>query len=442
MKKIIKFLFISLFFAGYFSVADKVLAQDMQVVQKLIYSQTGDVQIANPENSQIFYDELKGKARDYFINSGSDFELYLNIMVPEVANIEGRYSVTIFSVTGDTTTQIAELDSDTYNWQEYFNSFSRDWYWKGPEFDKQLMAGKYKIEVYSDDNQGKYVLDVGKKESLNYLSVLNVYWQIPLLKATFLKTSVLQFFLTPFGIAGIGILGAIIIIITLINYLVALIREIIKHNQAKTLLLTSDGMRMKEDIIKLLQKPAYDVTVAFVSTAAKPQDNLEYLRKDWMIMRDELGFNVEEIDIEGKSEKEVMTLLEAKDIIYMEGGNTFYLLKAMRDCNFEKIIRKLMKSGKVYIGASAGSIVAGRTIQTAEWLGDKNIVRLKKMKGLGLIPFDIFVHYQPQYAEIIKQKIKNPKKRAKKLKILTDGQALLVQGKEIDLIGDGEEVIV
>ena len=63
-----------------------------------------------------------------------------------------------------------------------------------------------------------------------------------------------------------------------------------------------------------------------------------------------MGFNVEEIDIEGKTEAEVMKLLELKDIIFVEGGNTFYLLKAMRECNFEKVIRKLLKEGKVYIG--------------------------------------------------------------------------------------------
>ena len=64
------------------------------------------------------------------------------------------------------------------------------------------------------------------------------------------------------------------------------------------------------------------------------------------------------------------------------------------------------------------------------------------MKGLNLVPFDIFVHYQPEHAEIIKQQIKNPKKRARQLRILTDEQAILVQGKEIDLIGQGEAVVV
>jgi peptidase E len=442
MRKIIQYSVIFLFLAGYFLCPGNVSAHQPRV----IYLQSGPVQIKNPEISQAFYDELKGKPRDYFIDSAKDFELYINILVPDPANKDGRYSVDIFDITSSSHTagqKIYSIDGLSFDWQEFYEPFGRDYYLKGPEFSKQVRAGKYKIEVYSKDNQGKYVLSVGQKESFDVQSILNIYWQLPLLKVTFFKTSVLQFFLTPFGIAGIGALGAILIFLALINYLVGLIRQIIKHNQAKTLLLTSNGMQMKDEIMKLLQKPAYDITVAFITTAAKPQENLDYVKKDWDIMKDEMGFNVEEVDIEGKKENEVMKLLELKDIIFVEGGNAFYLLKAMRGCNFEKVIRKLLKWGKVYIGSSAGSMVAGRTIKTAGWKNaDKNIVGLKNLKGLNLVPFDIFVHYQSEHAELIKQKIKSPRKRRKKLKILTDDQAILVQGREVALIGKGEAVIV
>jgi len=155
-----------------------------------------------------------------------------------------------------------------------------------------------------------------------------------------------------------------------------------------------------------------------------------------------MGFNVEEVDIDGKKEHEVMKLLEIKDIIFVEGGNTFYLLNAMRKCNFEKVIRRILKNGKVYIGASAGSIVAGRTIKTASWRGDKDIVKLKNLKGLNLVPFDVFVHYKPGDEEIIKKKMPWKWQRKRELKILTDQQAILVQGREVDLIGKGEAIVV
>jgi len=429
---------------------------------RLIFSKQGDIQVVDPEISQAFYDELKGNPRNYFISSDKDFELYLNLLVPVAENRNGKYSAKVFLVEDDKSTQLEELDGNSVEWKEYYEEFGRDYYMKGPELDKIMRAGKYRIEVFSFNpavsdiqavsltpdlitqkgNQGKYVLAVGKKEVFDAMSILNVYWQLPLLKISFFKTDPLQFFLTPFGIAAVGAIGALLIILAIFYYLIGIIRQFIKHNQAKTLLLTSAGMQMKGEIIKLLQKPAYDITVAFISTAAKPQQDLEYLRKDWNIMRDEMGFNLVEIDIEGKTEKEVYDLIKAKDIIYVEGGNTFYLLNAMRRCNFEKIIRKLLKEGKVYIGSSAGSIVVGRTIKSAEWYGDEKPANFKNLKGLNLVPFDIFCHYNTDYSEIIKQKIKNPKKRAKDLKIITDDQAILVQGKEVSLIGKGDAVVV
>jgi dipeptidase E len=425
MKKI--YLIVNLFLLSFLFNVTVASAQVVQGSQNIIFSKAGDIQITNPESTQIFYDELKGKPRDYFVNSAKNFDLYINIQVPEEANANGRYSAKIFSLNDSGWQQISQIDGSLFDWQESYNRFDRDWLLRGPELDMRLLAGKYKIEVYSTDNTGKYVLDIGKNNPFNFLVIVNYFWQLPLLKNSFFKTSILQFFLTPLVIWGIGIIGLLLIILFFINYLSAFIKEKIKHDQAKTLLLTSGGMpQMKDEIVKLLQKPAYDITVAFITTAAKQEENLDYLKKDWVIMKEELRFNVEEFDIEGKTELEVMKFLELKDIIFVEGGNTFYLLNAMRKCNFEKVIKNLLKSGKVYIGVSAGSIVAGRTIQPSIWRGEirnknKNTVGLSNFRGLNLVPFDILVHYNrnPEIADLIIKKIPDPRKRAKNLRIST-----------------------
>ena len=413
---------------------------------RIIFSQTGDIQINNPEISQAFYDELKGSPRDYYINSDKDFALYLNLLVPTPANSTGKYSADVFlQKDGQADEKILTLDGSTFEWKDFYESFGRDYYLKGPEITQQVVAGRYKVEIYSADNLGKYVLAVGQKESFDVKSVLNIYWQLPLLKLAYFKTSVLEFIFTPFGIGAIAVVGALLILVALIYYIIGLIKASIKHNEAKTMLLTSGGMvPMKDEIIDLLQKPAYDVTVAFITTAYKHKldENPDYVNIDLQVMKD-MGFNVEEIDIEGKKEQQLMHLFESKDIIFVEGGNTFYLLRAMRGCHFEDVIRKLLKQGKVYIGVSAGSIVVGKTIKTAGWKdADKNAIGLRNLKGLGLVPFDIFVHYTPEWDETIRQEIPNQIKRSKDLRILTDGQALLVQGKEIDLIGEGEAIVV
>lgn len=426
MKKISLFLIIllCLFFA------QNVLAHQPNIV----YLKQGNINIKNPDISQAFYDELKGGPRDYFITSDKSFDLYINLLVPEIENKQGRYSANIFFDNNGQEELVALVDGASFEWQEYYEPYGRDYYLKGPEFEKQLPAGKYKIEIFSIDNQGKYALAVGKKEFYDWKALLNIYWQLPYLKITFFKTSVLQFFLTPFGIGLVGVVGGLLIIFAIINYLVAFIKEKIRQRVAKTILLTSNGMQVKDEIIKLLQKPAYDITVAFINTAAKPQDNTDYVKRDLEIMK-EMGFNIEEIDIEGKKQNELEKLLRLKDIIFVEGGNTFYLLAAMRGCGFEKVIKKLLKQGKVYIGASAGSIVAGITIETAESF-DKNIVNLRNLRGLGLVPFNVFVHYTPEYAQLVNEKAQKTKYP---LRVLTDDQAILCQGKNIIFLGQGSE---
>ena len=58
------------------------------------------------------------------------------------------------------------------------------------------------------------------------------------------------------------------------------------------------------------------------------------------------------------------------------------------------------------------------------------------------MPFDIFVHFQPEDVALIKKKMWGRWRRNKKLKILTDDQAILVQGREVDLIGKGDKIVV
>ncbi len=416
MKKIIQYSIFFLFIAGWLVCApNNVFAHQ----PRLVYNQAGEIKIIDPELSQAFYDQLGGSSRAYNLTSEREFELYLNLLVPEPSNFSGRYSAKIYLADDN----IVTLDGNNFEWTEFYEEFGRDYYLKGPEFSQVVPAGNYRVEIYSNDNQGKYVLAVGKKEFYDFKVLVNVYWQLPLLKVTFFKTSVLQFFLTPFGIGLIAFIGFILILWAAIYYLIGFIKQTTKHNQAKTLLLASSFSQMQDEVVKLLQKPAYDVTVGFITTASKEEENIDYLQRDLLIMREELSFNVEEVDIEGKTESQVMKLLEAKDIIFVEGGSTSYLLKAMKGCNFGKVIKKLLKQGQVYIGASAGSKVAGKM-------------------GLKLVPYDIFPHYQPKDTEIIKQQMPDSKNRAKNLRILTDEQAILVQGKDSYLIGEGEAVII
>lgn len=405
---------------------------------RIIYNNSGDVEVKDVETSQAFYDELGGNHRNYLISSNSDFNLYINLLVPQASNPNGRYSAKVFFVNNGVDEEIAFIDGQTdFKWVSFYEPFGRDYYLKGPEFEKKVSSGQYKIIVFSYENRGKYVLAIGKEEKFSIIETLNVYWQLPLLKLEFFKTSVFEFFLTPFGLVLLGILGFVLILFAC-GIFIAYINESIKQRRPQMLLLTSSGMRgTKEEILSIIPKPADKVRVANIITAGNLKEDKSYIEQETTLLK-EVGFNVEDIDIVGKNEKELFELLSPFDIVYVQGGNTFYLLDQMRRTGFVKIIKKLLHKGIVYVGVSAGSIVAGKTIKTASWAGDENVVNLKDLKGLGLVKFDLLVHYNSERAEVINQKSKREKKD---IRIITDEQAIFVYGKKITLVGEGKAVI-
>lgn len=205
----------------------------------------------------------------------------------------------------------------------------------------------------------------------------------------------------------------------------------------KTILLTSAGMNVKDEILKILPKPANQTKIAHIITASKAEENISYLEKENQIMQ-KSGFNIENIDIEGKNENELRSLFDDKDVIYVQGGNTFYLLKYAKESGFDKLVKELIEKGVIYIGVSAGSYIACPTIEMAYWKHpDRNTVGLTDLTGLNLVPFLLSVHFKPEYASVLKQEIANSKYM---VKILNDDQAILVQNGDYKLVGKGEEI--
>jgi len=82
--------------------------------------------------------------------------------------------------------------------------------------------------------------------------------------------------------------------------------------------------------------------------------------------------------------------VEETDAIFIGGGNTFRLLKALEDLDLIGTIRRKVGGGAPYIGSSAGSNVAGPTIKTTK---DMPIVQPRSFDALGLVPFQISPHY-------------------------------------------------
>jgi dipeptidase E len=85
----------------------------------------------------------------------------------------------------------------------------------------------------------------------------------------------------------------------------------------------------------------------------------------------------------------VAAVKEASAIV-VGGGNTWKLLKMIRDNKLIESVREKVLSGMPYIGWSAGSNVACPTIMTTN---DMPVVEPDSFKAFNLIPFQINPHY-------------------------------------------------
>jgi dipeptidase E len=202
------------------------------------------------------------------------------------------------------------------------------------------------------------------------------------------------------------------------------------------LFLTSAGMvpETKTGFLQLLPKKPEYMRVAFIPTAANPEQDRWYLNKSKLRFA-ELGIvMINEVDLEHETKDTLAPKLANADVIYVEGGNTYYLMKYVRASGFAVLVKDFLERGGVYVGSSAGSIIAGPTIETSR---DQNTVALDGSSGLGLVPFAIKPHVDETNIAAAKE---NAAKLNYPVVALADHQAVIVDGARTEIVGPGETI--
>ena len=193
-------------------------------------------------------------------------------------------------------------------------------------------------------------------------------------------------------------------------------------------LLTSAGFINKEisDIfLGLIKKPIGEISVLFIPTASRAKEELAYVNASRQELLDLGVDHLTTLNLDHKlTEEEVLST----DVIYVCGGNTFYLLQKFRESGFDQLLKQF---DGLYIGVSAGSIVVGPNVEVAApW--DENDVKLTDTTGLRLVNFAVVPHYQRKDKATVEELIN---RTDYEILELTDNQAALVISGERKIIG-------
>lgn len=152
-----------------------------------------------------------------------------------------------------------------------------------------------------------------------------------------------------------------------------------------------------DDIERKLGKKAEEIRISYITTAGNlhPSDKREWIDEGREILR-KRGWQVFDYDIAGKTQAEVEQELSERDVVFVQGGNNFFLLKKMQECGFKEIIGEFLAKGMLYIGESAGSIVCARDLKMQKYMsGDslEKVPELEDFRGLGLVNFLVKPHW-------------------------------------------------
>lgn len=199
----------------------------------------------------------------------------------------------------------------------------------------------------------------------------------------------------------------------------------------KRLLLASYGI----GAVASLVGETVGLRFAFVPTAAGPEFGLkEWVQADRRGL-EVLGCEVSVLDLATVGPAEVEEALTGLDGVFLTGGNSFLLLWHARRSGFAELVAPLVERGDLlYVGTSAGAMVAGPDLAPAANLDNRREVpELESSVALGLVPFTVLPHDNQPEARAIHDAIVAAHPSLPFVR-LTDGKAVVVNGDRVEVV--------
>lgn len=225
------------------------------------------------------------------------------------------------------------------------------------------------------------------------------------------------------------------------------------------LLLTSGGITndtLADELSGLAGKPFSELKIGFIPSAAfgDTSDNKWWLIDDMYRLKNR-GARVAIISLADLTPEEIAIQLETVDVIFVGGGQTFYLSWLMQQKGLTELIPRLLES-KVYAGISAGSMIVTPKLLTVSFamrqpgISDEELEELgpegrSSAQTLDLVDFMLRPHMngEAKFADITQEMIQQVVDRAGiSAYILDDNSAVRVVDSDVTVVGEGEWMLL
>ena len=200
------------------------------------------------------------------------------------------------------------------------------------------------------------------------------------------------------------------------------------------MILTSSLYESIELVKKFLDKNTESKKILFIPTATNVDEYKKYIHLTQKVFED-FGYEVENFDVSIFSENTAKEKLSEAKIVFISGGNTFYLLQELKRKNLTSYLKERIENGLLYIGESAGSVIAAPDIEYASIVDNKTLAtELNDYTGLNLVDFYIVPHFEEEpFVESSRNTVELYKDKLD-LKLINNKEAILVENNNFTII--------
>lgn len=188
------------------------------------------------------------------------------------------------------------------------------------------------------------------------------------------------------------------------------------------------------DLVQTITPELEGKTVTYIPTAGIAED-VEGMVEEETSTLESLGMMVDVLEVSSASYDSIVNSLTKNDVIFVGGGNTFFLLQELRRSGADQILIREVEKGKLYIGESAGSIITCPDIgYCAEMDSPEKAPDLIDYAGLNLVDFYIVPHIGNAEMGEAAEKAVEKYSSELELKAITDEQVILVEEGRVEIL--------